>query len=283
MYRYQIPIGVSAQTIQRKCSFLKLFEDFAKKMHAAQGLQYDSATAIADNELVEMWISEIANEDTGKTRPGSARGAINTKRLIMNIPPLPVGGVITNTCASAMRSAASATKQTLSIHVDRVRQITIVYAPSQIWHRRQIALMTTLGFLALLRLGEVRLMLKLGVILVLHSLHEVTACHQQSPGVISVIQSLPRPDAVRALQLCIGPRKTSKHRGSWITISDPTLCSMMVVHLYYLRSVQHTGKFLFPSREHRAGTWQPHPHNPKSRASYVGLMRLKLHDVGDIS
>lgn len=200
----------------------------------------------------------------------------------MSIPLLPVGGAITNTCTSALRDAATTVKQTLSIHVDRIRQIVAAYGVHILWHRRMIALITSLGFTALLRLGEVRTILKMGVKLVLRSLHEVSPCVMVRHDFVLVSPTLPDLQDVRAVLLCIGPRKTTKNHGSWITISDPTTCSMLVLHLHYLREAGHSGKFLFPSRVREAGKWSPHPSNPISRVSYVAFIRLALHDVCNI-
>ena len=145
-----------------------------------------------------------------------------------------------------------------------------------------LSLITTLGFTALLRLVEVRSIKKMGVRLVLHSLHEVTPCYTLDNEIVFVRHILPQLNEVRAILVCIGPRKTTKKHGSWITISDPTVCSMMVLHLHYLRAANHTGKFLFPSRVRKGNGFIPNPCNPINRVSYVSLIRLALHDVCNI-
>ena len=279
MYRYQLPLSLHKDTIKRKCAWLDKFFAFAADMYRQQGLPYNTREAIADDELAEMFISEVAAEDKGKTRPASARAAINTKRAILSLPKLPVGGAITNTCTAALRNEAATIKQTLSIHVDRIRQIVTTYGTSPRWDRRMLSLITALGFAALLRLIEVRSIRKLHVKLVLHSFHEVSPCFTLDNVHFHVAHSLPRLTDVRAILVCIGPRKTTKKHGSWITISDPTVCSMLIVHLHYLRAVEHTGKFLFPSRKSKGSGWVPHPCNPINRVSYVALIRLALHDV----
>ena len=138
--------------------------------------------------------------------------------------------------------------------------------------------MTGFGFVTLLRLGEVRMALKMGIKILTRSLHQYDACYQIKDKVF-VAPSLPHPQAVRGMQLIIGPRKTRQKHGSWITLSDPTICGLMMVHLHFLRAVGHSGKFLFPSRENVSGKWLPHPNNAMSRSSYIGLMRLALLHV----
>ena len=278
MYRHQLPIGLKAGSFKRMHSFMQLFNTFARWMSEQQGCRYDALACLQDNDLAEMWISSIANEDKGKTRAGSARTAMNSKRAILDFPALPVGGAITRTCTSAVRSAAKSVKQSFGIHVDRVRQMAESYGVSTIWHQRQIALMTLLGFLCLLRFAEIKSFLKLGIRLVLHDFHATAPCCTHSLGAI-VRDTIPSPEDVRAVQLCLPSRKTGQHRGSWVTCSDPTTCSLLVVHLRYLQSVKHFGKFLFPSRRRHNGCWSPHPLNPMSRVSYVAFTRIALYEV----
>lgn len=279
MYRYQLPVGLKAGSLKRIHSYLQLFKAFAMDMCQKQRIPFVPMSCFRDNELAELWISDIAAENKGKTRPASARRALNAKRLMMNIAPLPVGGAISKTCSAAIRMAAQTVKQSLSLHVDRVKQIQTAYASSKLWYLRQVALITAFGFLALLRFGEICSVRKLGVRLVSGTLQQMSPCRTVSEGIVIVKQHLPHCDSVRAIQVCLSSRKTSQGRAAWVTVSDNLVCSMMVTHLQFLLSVGHSGEFLFPSRQKKDGFWQPHPRNPMRSAAYVGLMRLALHRV----
>ena len=278
MYRHQLPIVLTG-SISRASSFINKFYAFAKWMCDKQRIIYNAVECLRDNELAEMFISEILAEDKGKTRPGSARTAINLVRKLHNIPVLPVGGVITKTCSSAMRSAATTVKQTLSIHVDNIRTISSALTNHPFWFFRQIALLTVTGFVLLLRFGEARALLKMGIRIILTDLHELTPCYISATGDHIILSSLPCLKNIRAVQFCLTSRKTAKTHSSWVTASDRTLCRLLLEHLISLRSMNHKGKFLFPSRTRQGGSWIPNPTNPIRSLTYVRCIRKALHEI----
>lgn len=279
MYRYQVPMGVSTGNLSRTCSYVDLFRSFATWMCAQQQIPFNEMDCIQDNELVEMWISTVAAENKGKTRPASARTALNTLRKLHNLTELPVGGTITKLCKGATRVAATTTKQTLCIHRDNVKKIADAYSRRSFWFLRQIGTITVVGFVLLLRFGEARKLLKMGIRIITIHLQELTPCYISFGGACHVLPNLPPLQQVRAIDFCITSRKTSTTHSSWITASDRTLCGLILQHLATLRELGHVGKFLFPSRQRSAGTWIPNPTNPISGKTYVNCIRLALREV----
>ena len=279
MYRHQVPMGAASGNFTRTHSYVQLFRSFAAWMCSQQKIPFVELDCVQDNELAEMWISSVAAENKGKTRPASARTALNTLRKLHNFPELPVGGTITRLCKAATRVAASTTKQTLCLHTNSVRTIAKAYASQSCWFLRQIGTVTVVGFVLLLRFGEARKLVKMGLRIVLPGFREITPCYIDCNGGYRILPSLPSLQQTRAVQFCLTSRKTSTNHSSWVTASDKTLCGLILRHLATLRDLGHVGKFLFPSRKRTRGTWVPNPTNPISADTYVRCIRLALRDV----
>ena len=268
--RYLYPAVVDPQTISRKNSYCNLFLSFAERFCKDHFMMFKPVGCYADDDLCCLFIKHICKQKGGKTRPASALRALNAKRATINIPPLPVGGEITNLIKAAKRNSPTMVKKSSGISVVYVKRIVNAYAFSMVWFLRMIALMTALGFLCLLRLGEVRSVLLSGVVFVCFDFKQHTSRSREP---------LPEVSTIRAVQLYLPFRKTSQTHGSFITCSDPSVIIMLHKHVSFLRQSGYGGKFLFPSKMRSAGSWVPNHTNPLSRASYVLLIRMALLEV----
>ena len=279
-HRYLYPAVVDPQKISRLNSFCDSFLTFAKRLCEAHSRVFHPVECLSDNDLCGLFIKHVCRENRDKTRPASALRSLNAKRATIGVPALPVGGDISDIIKAAKRNSPKMVKKSSGIDVVYVKRIVKHFTFSGVWFQRMVALMTALGFLCLLRLGEVRSILIVGVVFVHHDFQQNVA----APTALSdrsFLLSVPLPNVavVRAVQLYLTFRKTSQTQGSFITCSDPNVIMLLHRHVTFLRSIAYTGKFLFPSRMRAGGRWTPHPSNPMSRSSYVLLIRLALFKV----
>ena len=285
MYANQVPFAGALQTITRKNSYIRLFFEFAREMCADEGRHFDKLSCLRDDELVELWISDIVAEDCGSTRPAAARTAMNTKRKALHMAPLPKRANVTTLVNAAKAKAPKNVKKSAKFSKQRIREIVDhYYKKSAVWYELMFALATALGFLCVLRLGEVVQLILQGVKLVVPGGKEIAA------KVISIRGKvfwpiLPPVASVLAIRLYLPFRKTTRANGSWILVSDPRVRDMFVRHLHNLRALGFGGKLLFPSKMRVARSlrppcsWMPHPVNPMSNKTYIDTMRSALRRV----
>ena len=284
MYAKQIPFAGALQTISRKNSYIRLFYEFAQDMCAAENRPFDKLACLGDDELVEMWISDIVEEDCGATRPGAARTAMNTKRKALFMAPLPKRANVTTLVNAAKNKAPKNVKKSAKFSKARIRQVVDYYKSSAVWYLVMFALATALGFLCVLRLGEVVQLYLRGIKLVRYDGSEVSVKIVSIRGMV-LWPVLPPVSDVLAVRLYLPFRKTIRANGSWILISDPRVRNMFVRHLLNLRHLRYEGKFLFPSKMRVAKRfqppcpWMPNPDNPMSNKTYIDTMREALRVV----
>ena len=279
----QIPFSATCQKFVRNNSFIRLFNDFAVKMCAAENRTYDSIQCLKNDELVEMWLSTIVEEDCGATRPASARKAINAKRLALRLPALPKFSTTTDLVKCAKAKNPKAVKKSEVASKSMITEIINAYETSTAWWMLQFALMTAIGFLCLLRFGEVRQFVSDGIKLVQVGVREVQPLKFRRDGSV-ILQPLPPARLVIAIRLLCPFRKTTQTEGSWLTVTDTKTITMMMIHLHNMRRLLYVGIPLFPSRRRVAKRWMPlcpwmPTHNPVSRKTYIDLMRQSLRDV----
>ena len=137
-----------------------------------------------------------------------------------------------------------------------------------------ISLLTSVGFVALLRLSELRKVTKIDLRLALRTSVECSPCVQEGSRVF-VSDSSPHPSdvPVRAMRLCL-VRKTSQ---SWATVSDPYVDGCASALLARSRLCQ--GMFIYLTHAKTLSLGPPHPCNAILAASYVSMIRIALPQV----
>ena len=279
----QIPFSATSQKFVRNNSFIRLFYDFAKKMCQDEGRTFDPLACLRSDELVEMWISEIIDEDCGATRPASARKAINAKRFAMRMPALQKFSTTTDLVKCAKAKSPKTVKKTEVASKKMINAIIEEYKLSPHWWMLQFVLMTAIGFLCLLRFGEIRQFVSDGVKLVQVGMLEVQPLAFMRNRTV-VLRPIPPAHLVIAVRLLCPFRKTTQTKGSWITFSDRKTINMMVAHLHNMRRLGYTAKPLFPSKNRVAKCfsppcpWMP-TQIPIARKSYIDIMRQALREV----
>ena len=235
MYRRIIPYSITKDVLLRNASYYNLFVAFAKQACARHSTPYRPVPCLADNELVELWLTSIFLENRGKTRPASGRRAINAKRKALGIPELPRFGNIAKICAAAQRQAATSIKKSASLPIAFIKDIVDAYRLSPVCYRLQVAPMTAIGFLCIMRLGELKKLFRTAFCFVLGNLVEVPAVKRRR----LTQAGLPPLNSIRALKIHCPWRKTSRNHGTWLLTSDRKIIHMMHIHLANLAQLQY--------------------------------------------
>ena len=279
----QLPYSATSQKFERNNSFIRLFYEFAENMCREEQRPFNRLFCLANDELVEMWISTVLEEECGSTRPANARKAINAKRLALRLPALPKFSTVSALVKTAKAKHPKTVKKSQVASKKMINSIIDSYKHSPRWWELQFALMTAVGFLCLLRLIEVRQFLHGGVKLVLRNADQISPRIKLRDG-SAIYPPLPPINDVVAIRLYCPFRKTTRHHGSWISFTDPKTMTMMLRHLHNLRFLSYHHKLLFPSRNRVAKrfrpvcVWMPTA-NPFSHKSYVDAMQKALREV----
>ena len=124
---------------------------------------------LADNTLCYLFLVEVANKDKGSTRPTAARRALNRQRTTRDLPSLNDDVRISALIKVVRNARPQLRRQMESLDISDVKAVSDSWGRSAVWWKLMMALMINVGFLTVMRCGELVRLLRLGVILVLHS------------------------------------------------------------------------------------------------------------------
>ena len=257
---------------KRTQRWLSEFETFAREMCVDSRRRYDWDACLRSNMLCYLFLVRVANEDRGSTRPVAARRALNRHRKQSALSSLCDDPRISDLIAGVRNARPCLKRQMESLDVNDVAAIFDVWSTSKCWWQRMLAVMVAVGFLTLMRCGEMVQLLRQGVVVVLKSGREVN---------LRSCKVLPDASQWEGMLLLVVWRKSRQAANAWLPVSCRRTIELMMRHERFLRSVRTTSKYCFPARQKtgKAEFGAPKAHNHMSTSSFVTLMKKALHEL----
>lgn len=258
-----LPHAKSEGTWARKGSWLGKFFKFARDVCRKSAQLRSDDECLRSNVMCRHFITHVAGQQRGVTRPRSARMVLSAARAKLGAPSLSddpmISAVVDGTEASNPRTK----KQSPGLTDTMVKCVRQGWGKSRKWHRNQIALIMALGFVSLMRLGEIRKLHYEGVRVVFDD---------GSECLLRDLKELPRNDSIKGALFHLPWRKNHKYLDCWVPVACAITIDLLFHHLQ-LRSAQKCrSPFLFPARR---GAVMHHA-NPVGHQSVVTAMRHAL-------
>ena len=255
-------------TWSRLGSWMQKFFKFAKNICRKAGNYKTSEQCLASTVMCRHFIAHVAKEDKGVTRPRSARAALSKQRLRR-------GWASLNGCPSisAIVDAAEAAqprtkKQSAGLTATMVRCVRRRWGVSASWWERQVSTIMVLGFVSIMRLGEICSLRLAGV--------RATFLDGSERDLVR-LKPLPSPGKLRGLLVHLPWRKNHRAQDCWVPVACADAIALMLRQVQTLRSARSKNEFLFPSRVRVAGgKYAIHKGNPVSPQSWTKSMRRSL-------
>lgn len=253
----------------RALKWLQEFAGFARSMCSANGVRYEAKLMRADDDLCCLFLTEIADQMAGVSRVVAARRALSGQRLRENAGSLNAVHDVT-LLVDGVRNAQPKTKhQVESLDVNDVITIAEALDQSAAWHERQLGLLISVGFITIMRYGELQRVRRDGIRLVLSSGEERT---------LSSCARLPEASTVCGMLIHLPWRKSKQNADAWIPMSCAVTISRLLVHEQTLRNLRCSSHRLFPSVSRKFGRPPHHKNYFGSTQFRNGLRRcLRVH------
>ena len=225
---------------------------------------------MASNVMCRHFIAHIAEEDKGVSRARSARAALSAYRIRRGLTTLTADPTI-KAIVDGVESANPRTKrQSAGLTAAMVRYIVEKWGISKSWWRRQIAAMICLGFVSIMRLGEIRGLQRKGIRLCFKDSSE---CN------LYKLKRVPDEREVAGGLLHLPWRKNHVNADCWVPVACKTTIGLLLGQVKSLRSQSCGNDNLFPSRVYRSAKKQSmNPHNWIGEQTFIRAMQSALLD-----
>ena len=265
-----ITAGISDQSLSRIASWLRKFRSALQVRAWQSGHSVVKPRMMGDNNLALDFLTDVANEKRGRTRPAAAARAINFVRKLIGIPSLAADPRTAMLQEGVLRVNPHAPSGAMPLPAVIVAAVVHRWGSSRTWWKRMVALIMLAAFLSLLR-GSGILTVPTRTVTWVVGLEEF-----MNP------QTIPRRHS--GALLLVPARKSSQSAPSWIPLRRGSVTQMLAEHVRWRRTTARGNKFLFPSRVKAAARgasaqWRPNLHNRLSQASFIELMRCALVEV----
>ena len=234
-----MPVARGSQTWATKHRWLSKFWHFAKKVCASSGKCFSEVSCLRSNIMCRHFVAAVAAENAGVTRPRSARMVLSAERKKRGWSSLSEDADISIIVSGAEAAAPHSKKQSAGLTRTMVRLIVEALGNAAAWWDRQVALMVVLGFVTIMRSGEMCALKRASVRLVYKDGSEIQA---------QKLKILPKANALSGVLLHLPWRKNHKHLDCWIPLACPSTISLLLNHITYLRRKRCKSVFLFPSK-----------------------------------
>ena len=255
-------------TYSRLGSWMQKFFAFAATICRKSGRYKSRQQCLASTVMCRHFIAHVAKEDTGVTRPRSARAALSKQRLSRGLSSLNVCPSISSIVDAAEAAQPRTKKQSAGLTATMVRCVRRRWGVSVLWWERQVATIMVLGFVSIMRLGEICSLRLEGV--------RATFLDGRERELITM-KPLPAPGQLRGLLVHLPWRKNHRAQDCWVPVACADAVALLLRQVQTLRSARTQNEFLFPSRVRIAGgKYAVHRSNPVSPQSWTKSMRRSL-------
>ena len=234
-----MPHARSKQTWVRTGSWMQKFYKFAQDICKKSGRSRSDVQCLTSNVMCRHFITHVADENKGVTRPRSARMVLSAARAKLGLPSLSEDPRVSSVVTGAEAKEPRTKKQSAALTSVMARFVMRKWGLCGKWFKRQIALIMGTGFVSLMRLGEM-------ITLTLQAVRLVFV--DGSEALCMDLRKLPRTQELTGVLLHLPWRKNHRSMDCWVPVACPKVVSLLLSHVSWLRRVKRKSSFLFPSR-----------------------------------
>ena len=246
------------------------FFEFAQDICAKSGRSRTRDQCLASTVMCRHFLTAVAKEGKGVTRPRSARAALSKSRMRKGWVSLNSDPAISEIVAGAEAAEPRTKKQSAGLTSTMVKYVCRGWNHSVCWWRRQVATITSLGFVSLMRLGEICSLQRADV---------RAAFADGREYCLRDMQVLPVAAKVKGLLFHLPWRKNHRAKDCWVPVACRATIAMILRHEQTLRKKKCTNESLFPSGIRRAANKKVmNPTNWISEQSWVRGLQKALVD-----
>ena len=279
--------AVSGDSWARNASWVKKFMKYICDNCTSLIHKHGTQRVLTSDTIATAFLAYVVQENPqATTRVASAKRAINLLRAFAKKGPLEDNAAVRYLARGAKNAVVRTTRQSPAMLMVYIASIVRKWGFSNVWWKRQVALMILLSFCALARGAGVTSCLRRGIawILMDGTQPPESQSHTFQPSQCSQKQCT-HPTCVRGFLLLFPARKNRRNSPSWIPIGERSAIKLMGDHLHFLRSLP-PGNYMFPARKrHRprpapGATFVPNTgmNSKMSTSSFRSMVRLALVD-----
>ena len=266
-----LPLAGNQRGWTTKASWVSKFLAFATQISRQAGKFKTDQQLLASDNMCRHFIQHVADEMKGPTRARSARAALTSQRLRLGFVSLSGNADISAVVKAAEAQEPRTKKKAAGLTALMLRFLVKKWGKHRRWWQRQCATIFSLGFVSLMRLGEIITLLRKGVRVTYRDGSEEDLCK---------CRVLPPVNAIAGLLLHLPWRKNHVTQDCWIPVACPTVISLLLRQVHTLRARQSPSKYLFPSRQYRKGNREEmNPTNHVGHGSLITALRNALLDT----
>ena len=235
-----MPHARGKQTWAKKASWMRKFHIFSRQICGESGVFRSTEQCLRSEVMCRHFIAHVATENKGPTRPRSARMVLSAERVKRGWTSLSENPTISAIVEGAEAAQPFTKKQSAGITCTMVKLILNKYGKAGSWWKRQTALMVSLGFVTLMRSGEMCTIKRSGVRFVFADGSESLAMS---------LKHLPKTQSIKGVLLHLPWRKNHKHMDCWIPVSCGLTLTLLIQHIAFLRRQKSQSVYLFLSQQ----------------------------------
>ena len=225
-------------------SWVSKFLAFAVRVSRQAGKFYTDRQLLASDNMCRHFIVHVAKEDKGYTRPRSARAALSAERIRQGFASLTPNKDIAAVVKFAEASAPRTKKQAAGLTAIMLQFIRRNWGRHRSWWQRQNAAIFALGFVTLMRLGEIRNLSVDGIRVVYQDGSEID---------LKQCRVLPSAARVAGLLMHLPWRKNHVANDCWVPVACKQVIALVLRQVNTLRDHGRRSGYLFPSRKFKSG------------------------------
>jgi len=246
----------SVGTWSKLASWMQKFRVFAKEVCRQSGKVRTLDQNAASSVMCRHFIAKIAGEGKGVTRPRSARAALSKYRMKRGWVSLSQDDSISAIVAGTEAEQPRTKKQSAGFSLLVVNSVVGGYGGSSSWWERQVATIMSLGFVSLMRLGEICRLRRSGIRVVFADGSECS---------LQALKKLPDVKRIKGLLFHLPWRKNHADRDCWVPVACKVTIRLVFNQVGTLRSQGCRNECLFPSR-----VWRKAGKCPMNNSNWVG-------------
>ena len=243
---------------------------FARALSRQAGKFYSDKQLLASNNMCRHFITHVSDQDKGRTRPRTARAALSSYRQRLGIKSLAGDEAIADVVRGHEAARPATKRQAAGLTVTMLQFISKKWGNSSSWWKRQCSTAFQLGFVSLMRLGEIISLRRVGV---------RVAFNDGSETKLVNLRTLPKSSSVAGLLFHLPWRKNHTAQDCWIPVACKQTIVSILQQVATLRQIKAQSPYLFPSRKYRRkNKVTPHSSNHVSHQSLVNALRKSLRE-----
>ena len=145
-----ITVGLDLQGWKRYLSWLSKFKFFLKDRAAQPVTAATLGTLIANNAAAVDFLSAVAKEDQGRSRPGTAAGALEFLRRVAGLPSIYADPRVTYLKRGVLKANPHTPKGARPLPELFLKAITEVWGRDDLWWKRMTTVVMQIAFFTLL-------------------------------------------------------------------------------------------------------------------------------------